>query len=145
MMVDPYSAGVTLGAPMKFDLLGRLRFDLLRDLVTFKITRFVPSVVDAAANDRQVEADRVNSVLEDGEINFNAGATWQLQPHLAIEGRLGVRGRDFEFKSDSPTAFDVGLIYSSTRMLDIGGRLGFADLNHTDESFGLWLLAAIRI
>ena len=84
-------------------------------------------------------------MLEDGEINFNAGATWQLQPNMALEGRFGVKGRDFEFQSDSPTAFDLGLIYSSTSMIDVGGRLGFADLNHTDESFGLWLLAAIRI
>jgi hypothetical protein len=145
MLVDPYSVGVVLGAPMKFTLLGRLRFDLLRDFLTFKVSRFAPSVVDAAFNERQVELDETNSVLPDGEIAANAAATWQLQPNMAIEARFGVRGRDFEFQSDSPTAFDVGLVYSSTNRIDIGGRMGFADLNHTDQSFGLWLLAALRI
>ncbi len=145
MLVDPFSMGVTVGAPMKFNPLPRLRFDLFRDLVTFKVSRFAPSVVDAAANDRQVQADEVNSVLEDGDIKLNAGATWQLQPQMAIEGRFGLRAPDFEFQSDSPTSLDVGLIYSSTNKVDIGGRFGFADLNHTDESFGLWLLAALRI
>jgi hypothetical protein len=145
MLVDPYAAGVTVGAPMKFTILGRLRFDLLRDLLTFKLSRFAPSVVDAAYNDRQVQADEVNSVIDNGEINVNVGATWQLQPIMALEARFGVKGRDFEFQSDSPTAFDLGLIYSSSNKIDIGGRLGFADLNDTDTSFGLWLLAALRI
>jgi len=145
ILVDPFSMGVTIGAPMKFTLLDRLRFDILRDMVTFKVNRFAPSVVDAAYNDRQAVADEANSVIDDGEINANAAATWQLQSHLAIEGRFGVKARDFEFASDSPTAFDLGLIYSSSNMVDIGGRMGFSDLNHTDESFGLWLLAALRI
>jgi len=145
MMFDPYSVGVTVGAPMKFTVLDRLRFDIFRDLVTFKVSRFAPSVVDAAGNDAQVVADETNSVLEDGEINANAAASWQLQPNMSIEGRFGVKARDFEFQSDSPTMFDLGLIYSSTNKVDIGGRFGFADLNHTDNTFGLWLLAAIRI
>ncbi|HKE20238.1 MAG TPA: hypothetical protein VKB80_35435, partial [Kofleriaceae bacterium] len=145
MMVDPFSAGITLGAPMKFTFIERLRFDLFRDFVTFKLSRFAPSVVDAAFDDRMVEADRTNSVIEDGEINFNAGATWQLQPQIAIEGRYGLRALDFELQTDSPMALDLGLIYSGSNKVDIGGRLGFADLNHTDRSFGLWLLAALRI
>lgn len=144
-MFDPTSVGVTVGAPMKFTVQGRLRFDLFRDLVTFKVNRFAPSVWDAAANDALVLADATNTVLPDGEINANAAASWQLQPHMSIEGRFGVKARDFEFQSDSPTLFDLGLIYSSTNKIDIGGRMGFADLNHTDSTFGLWLLAAVRI
>jgi hypothetical protein len=145
MLVDPFSLGVTVGAPMKFTFFERLRLDLLRDLVTFKVSRFAPSVVDAEFNDAQVEADETNSVIEDGRINLNAGATWQLQRQIALEGRLGVQAPDFEFQSDSPTALDVGLIYSGSNKVDVGGRLGFADLNNTDESFGIWLLAALRI
>jgi hypothetical protein len=145
MLVDPFSLGVTVGAPMKFTFFERLRFDLLRDLVTFKVSRFAPSVVDAELNDVQVEADETNSIIEDGRINLNAGATWQLQRQIALEGRFGVQAPDFEFQSDSPTALDVGLIYSGSNKVDVGGRIGFADLNHTDETFGVWLLAALRI
>jgi len=149
MLVDPYAVGVTVGAPIKAVVLGRLRFDLLRDFATFKLSRFAPSVVDAAENDRLVVADETNSVIEDGQLNLNAAATWQLQSNLAIEGRFGLKGRDFEFESDSPTALDVGLLYSSVysgaNQVDIGGRVGFADLNQTDETFGLWLVAALRI
>jgi hypothetical protein len=145
LMFDPTSAGVTIGAPMKFTVTDRLRFDLFRDLVTFKVSRFAPSVWDAAANEALVLADETNTIRPDGEINANAAASWQLQPHMSIEGRFGVKARDFEFQSDSPTLFDVGLIYSSSNMIDIGGRMGFSDLSHTDSTFGLWLLAAVRI
>ena len=145
MMVDPYSVGVTIGAPMTFTFIDRLRIDLLRDLVTFKLSRFAPSVTDAAFDDRQVELEKTNSQIDDGEFNVDAAASWQLQPNMSIEGRFGIKARDFKFRSDQPTAFDVGLIYSSTSKIDIGGRLGFADLNKSDESFGLWLLAALRI
>src|SRR6187431_1252380 len=103
MMFDPYSVGVTVGAPMKFTVTDRLRFDIFRDLLTFKISRFAPSVVDAAGNEALVLADQINSVVEDGEINANAAASWQLQPNMSIEGRFGVKGRDLEFQSDSPT------------------------------------------
>src|SRR6266545_938001 len=141
ILVDPFAMGVTLGAPMKFTFLDRLRFDIFRDFIAFKVSRFAPSVADAAFNDAQVQLDETNTALDDGEINLNAGATWQLRPDLAIEGRYGLKARDFEFRSDSPTLLDVGLIYSSTNKIDIGGRLGFADLNDADTTFGVWLLA----
>jgi hypothetical protein len=145
MLVDPFAAGVTIGAPMKFLLIDRLRVDLFRDFITFKVSRFAPSVSDAAFNDAQVATDEINGVLDDGEINLNAGVAWQWKPDLAVEGRYGLKARDFDFRSDSPMMFDVGLIYTSNRVVDIGGRLGFADLNDTDTSFGFWLLAALRI
>ena len=68
--------------------------------------------------------------------------------NMAIEGRVGVR-TFFDSSTDStdrdPLLFDLGLIYSSSNKIDVGGRLGWSDVNRADESFGLWVFGAFRI
>ena len=65
-----------------------------------------------------------------------------LQRDAALDGaaRLVARGADL------PQALQQAAYRaSSSNMIDIGGRMGFSDLSHTDSTFGLWLLAAVRI
>ncbi|HLU69091.1 MAG TPA: hypothetical protein VKZ63_22570 [Kofleriaceae bacterium] len=147
MWMDPFAIGVSLGAPVQFTFFDKLRIYGGNDLVAFKISRFLPAVDSAFANEALTLLDETGSdaAIPDGEINFNGGAVYQLQPNMAVDARLGIKWVDFESSSDSPTLFDLGLTYSTSNKIDVGGRLGFADLNNAGESFGIYLVAGYRI
>ena len=153
MLVDPFSFGVTLGAPLKFTLFHKLALLFGRDLLTFRIDRFAPSIDNAAQNQAYADLDATNTALPAGDVTLNFDAIWQQKPNLALSAHLGIRLTINSTSDVSGTGstdrdalpFDVGLTYSTSNKVDIGGRIGFADVNNADKSFGLSLLAALRI
>lgn len=147
-LVDPFAMAVTLGAPVRFTFGRKLAVVGGADLLTFKITRFIPSVENAALNDALVAADEVNTNLPEGELNLNGGVIYQHKPNIALDARIGLR-HAFESESDQTERdallFDVGVLYSTSNKVDVGARAGFLDLNNADSTFGISLLAALRI
>lgn len=153
MLVDPFSFGVTLGAPLKFTIIDKLALLFGRDLLTFRIDRFAPSIDNAALNQAYADLDATNTALPAGDVTLNFGAIWQQKPNLAFDVHLGIRSTINSTSDVSGTgstdrdaiALDAGLTYSTSNKVDVGGRIGFADLNNADRSFGLSLVAALRI
>lgn len=148
MLVDPYSVAVSFGPEMKFTLFDKLKLFGLRDLFTIRIHRLIPSVTSPAQTAIYVAADEVETDLPAGGMQVSGGAAYQFQENMAVEARVGVQ-TFFDSQTDAtdrdPLQFDLGLIYSTSNMIDIGGRLGWSDLNRADESFGLWAFGAFRI
>jgi hypothetical protein len=147
ILVDPFAAGVTLGAPIQFTFFDKLRLTAGRDLVTFRLSRFAPSAEDPSETEVLVVLDETgaDAAIPDGELNVNVGAAYQHRENLAIDARFGIRYIDFKSGSNDPTLFDVGVRYSTSNKVDVGGRIGFSDLNDAGGTFGLYLVAAYRI
>jgi len=146
MLADPYTVGVTIGAPMKFTFRDKLRFDLGRDLITFRTNRdYYPRLGNARATAAQVAADETNTILDQGEIKIAGGVTYQHSVKMAAELRFGVTLADFELTSDSPYLFEAAGTYAHTQNLDLGATLGFSDLGRAGDTFGVGLFARFRL
>jgi hypothetical protein len=148
LLVDPFAMGVTLGAPFQFTFFDRLRLYGGGDLLTLSVSRFAPQVDNAAHNAAFVALDETGTALPSGHLFISGGAIYQHQPHIAFDARVGVY-TVFKSLNDSsstdPLLFDVGATYSTSNKVDVGARIGFADLNDAGGSFGLHLLAALRL
>lgn len=144
LMIDPYAQGVTLGAPIKFAYLGRFSIEILRDLVSFKVNRFVPSVFNAAFNEGQVALDRTNTALPDGQLDLGITGIYQFSPAVAGDARWAYHLVDFETEG-APVELSAGLTYSTSNKLDVGARLGFFDLGHAGDTFMAQLGVAYRL
>ena len=148
MLVDPFSVAVSVGPHVQWTFFDKLLIFGGRDLFTFRINRLIPSVTSPYETSVFVALDETETDLPSGELNVNGGAAYQFQQNMAVEGRVGVR-TFFDSQTDStdrdPLLFDVGLIYSTSNMIDIGGRIGWSDVNRADETFGLYAFGAFRI
>ncbi len=143
-LLDPFSLGLTIGAPMKFRFGQRLAFTLGQDLLNFKIKRFVPIVGDPLANQALADQDAVNTELDDGELRLLGGVIYQYSPELALFGEIGILAQDFGL-TDAGVPLLVTVTYSSTYQLDLGARIGFRNLDNASENFGATLLVAYRM
>jgi hypothetical protein len=148
MLVDPYSVAVSVGAPMQWTFANKLLIFGGRDLLTFRIHRLIPSVTSPVETAAAVALDEVETDLPSGLLNVNGGVAYQFQENMAVESRIGVITK-FDSDTDSddrdPLLFDVGVIYSTSNMIDVGGRIGWSDVNEADNSFGLYAFGAFRI
>ena len=148
MLVDPYSVAVSIGPHMQWTFFDKLLIFGGRDLFTFRIHRLIPSVNSPVETAAYVADDGTETDLPAGAMNINGGVAYQFQENMAVESRVGVQ-TFFDSQTDStdrdPLLFDLGLIYSSSNMIDVGGRIGWSDVNRADESFGLYAFGAFRI
>ena len=145
ILADPFAVAVTLGAPMRFIFFEKLRLELGRDLITFRTNKFVPQIDNALATAALAADDDVGTALDDGAIRLIGTLIYQYTPKIAAELRTGVIMNDFSLKSDSPKPFELGVTYAYTRVIDLGGQIGVADLGDTGDTFGLSVFARFRI
>src|SRR5690606_32481947 len=134
VMVDPYSQGLMVGAPMKFAFLDQFSIEVLRDLVGFKLHRFLPRADSPIHNAGLAAQDEVNTILPDTELNLGGRAIYQFSPQLSGDARYNIHMPDFE-ATDAPHELTVGVSYSTSMHLDLAARLGFLDLGQADDSF----------
>jgi hypothetical protein len=148
MLVDPYSVAVSFGPEMQFTFFDKLRIFGLRDLFTIRIHRLIPSVTSPVDTATFVALDETETDLPAGGMNVSGGVDYQFQENAAVEARVGVQ-TFFDSQTDAtdrdPLLFDLGIIYSTSNMIDIGGRIGWSDVNRADETFGVWAFGAFRI
>lgn len=144
VFVDPFSLGVTVGAPMKFRFGDKLAFILGQDLISVKLVRFVAAVEDPLFNDGQVAADDVNTTLDAGELRFLGGVIYQYSPELAITAESGILAKDFS-NTDAGVPLLATLTYASSSKLDLGARVGFRNLDDATGTFGATILVAVRL
>lgn len=146
VLLDPFSLGVRLGAPMKFRF---EKFSLFagQDLIGIKIKRFIPEIEVAADNAGAIADDARNTEVHDADLRFLGGVIYQLKPHIALTGEAGL-----VVQIGAPAAQDNAALrmsgtvtYSKTNMLDFGGRLFVRDFNDFGGTAGLAIFAALRI
>lgn len=145
--LDPFAIGVTVGAPFKFTFFDKLSLVFGRDLVSFKLHNFVPDVGNAVINDNLEQLDRTgaDAAIPDSDLNLRLQVFWQHSENLAIDGRFGPRAPDFALDKDPPWLLDGGVTYSTSNMMDLGGRVGFQRLDEGFDSFLATVVAAFRI
>ncbi|MEM9489779.1 MAG: hypothetical protein AAGC55_11575 [Myxococcota bacterium] len=144
ILLDPFSMGLTLGAPLRFRFGERFALIGGHDLVHIALRRFVPAVGDPLFNEAQVAIDEVDTILDSGELRLLGGAIYQLKPNLALLAELGLLARDFAI-TDAGVPLLATLTYSVSNKFDLGARIGFRDLGDADETFGATLQLALRI
>ncbi len=143
ILLDPFAMGVTIGAPMQFDF-GKLRFALGHDLLSIKLAKFVPDVGNALATDALVAGHGSNTTMPDGDIRLLTRVSYQHKPNMAFGGESGVIASDFS-TNDMGVPLYFFLVYSASNKIDLGGRVGFSNLDEATKHAGLSLFAALRI
>lgn len=144
MLLDPLAFGFTLGAPMKWQPFEKLAFTFGRNLVNIKIKRFVPDVNNAVVDAGLVAQDDTNTTMPDGDIRMLFGLIYQQSPNLAIVGETGFIAPDFG-TTDAGYPLTLSLVYASTNKLDLGGRIGFSNLDAATDHFGVAIFCALRL
>ena len=144
ILLDPFAMGVTLGVPLKFQFGDRFALFGGRDLVSFKIAKFVPDVNNALANQGLIALHESNTTLPKGDIRVIGGFIYQLKPKMALSGEIGIIATDFG-TTDAPVVLRGTLTYSMSNKIDVGARAGFGDLGEATHSAGIALFAALRI
>ena len=143
ILLDPFALGITLGAPMQFNF-GKLRFALGHDLLSIKVEKFVPDVGNALATAGLVAAHSSNTTMPAGDIRVLARVSYQHKPNMAFGGESGLIASDFS-TDDAGVPLHFFMVYSSSNKIDLGGRVGFGNLDNAMDHLGVSLFAALRI
>lgn len=144
MYLEPFAASVTLGAPMKFRFGDRIAMVLAEDVIDVRLTEFVPSLSDEAANEAQAARIGTNTTTSKGNLRFGGAAFYQYKPDLAFMGRLAISFIDFK-SIDIGYFLKAGAQLTVRKNLDVAALLGFDDLEEADKTLGLTLSAQIRL
>ncbi len=141
--LDPFAMGIVLGAPFKYTMFDKFSIVGGRNLMSFKVHEFLPSVENATLNDALIAARDNNTIVPVWVVNATAGAIYQLDDKIALDALFGTRFDDTNAAATS--SLDLGILYAQSNKLDFGARLGVADLSSFTESLGLRLFLNFRI
>lgn len=152
--VNPVAVALTLGAPIKFTFGdGKWAIGGLDDIVSIKLHRFAPRFDSELANEISSIGQDNHTIQDNGSLHISAYGIYQLQPNLALIGRIGedsslgtsnnMAGASAQ-ESGSRTFIHAGLQYSPRWWADLGFSLGFDDLTQTG-SFDPNIYVALRI
>lgn len=144
MYMDPFAMGLTLGAPMKFRLGDKVALEGGRDFFKVKLAKFVPELESAAANEALVALENVGTTLPAGSLRFVGDVTYQKSAKLALLASFGLIANDFG-TTDAVWPLDLGVSFSPSRKLDLGGHLGMADLTDNVDTLYVSLFVGYRL
>ena len=144
ILLDPFAMGITIGAPMKFRFADKMAILFGQDLINIRLSRFVPFIDNPVANEAQVALDETGTTLDSGELRFLAAFIYQLEPNMAVMGEIGILARDFG-STDAGVPLSGRFIYSTSNKVDLGGRIGFGNLDDASGTFGATIFVALRI
>ena len=147
MYVDPFTIGMTLGAPVKFRFGKKFAIIGFEDVVGFKFLskKFLPTLDSERANEALADSLSSSTIASDGFIRIDFGAVYQLEPNLALTGRFGITYDDFSSRGDTGTSLRGQVQYSPKRRLDLVGLLGFDRLDDASRTFHLSGALQVRI
>ncbi len=144
MYMDPFSVGVTVGAPVKFTFADRFSVSGLGDLISFKAYNFLPTVRFERPNEVNANLVNTNSITPDGAMRFVAVGAFQWKPMTALIGTFGAEFADFS-NIDMQYPAKLGLQHTMGKKLDLAATVGWESLAVPVDSFGLTLTAQLRI
>jgi hypothetical protein len=145
IIVDPFNLALTVGAPMRWRLDDGVELFIGEDLLTIRITDFVPVVDDALHEAFNVAAAMTGSQVDDGDITIKGGVRYQASNQLALTAALGVVAKDFALENRPGWPLLVSAGYAATGSLDLGAHIGFMNLNEASETFSVRVGAALRL
>ena len=144
VLVDPFAIAISFGAPVQLHVGDTARLFVGRDLINFRLHRFVPEVDNPLATQALIDADSVNTDLSRGDIRIIGGAEVQLSAKTAVIGELGVIFNDFS-NTDPAVPLAVTLLHTPRRWFDVGIRTGFGNLDQAKNTFGASIVSALRL
>ncbi|MBK9032931.1 MAG: hypothetical protein IPL61_16935 [Myxococcales bacterium] len=146
MYVDPFTIGMTLGAPVKFRFGSKFAIVGFEEVVGFKFQKkkFLPTLDSERTNEGIVGGLATSTINSDGFIRLDFGAVYQLQPNLALTGRFGINFDDFSTRGDTGSSLRVQAQYTPKRRIDLIGLMGFDRLDDGD-TFHLTGALQVRI
>jgi hypothetical protein len=146
MYVDPFTIGVTLGAPMKFRFGEHLAIVGFEDVLGFKFLKkkFLPNLDSERDNEGLAESLTTGTINSDGFIRLNVGAVYQAKPNLALTGRFGVTLDDFSDR-DTASSLTGQAQWTPRKRIDLIGLIGFDRLDLASNTFHLSGAIAVRI
>jgi len=148
ILVDPFAMALTIGAPLRFRIMNKVALEIGGDLVSFKLSNFIPDVSNSIYNSAQVAADMTGTDLPSAEIRVIGGVIYQHTDKLALTARIGfIDQRGVPGLGDQPVPLYLGAMLTNPMKagMDYGVRVGFADLGDAGNTLGLSLFAALRI
>ncbi len=152
--VNPTAFGLQLGVPIKFTFGDKFAIGGLDDLLTLRLSKFVPTFYQEVYNAQAAQHDTTNTQQSNGHLRFSFYGEYQQSEKLAFIGRIGLDsdlgatsgggGAGTNSAAGTATFIRAGLQYSPRRSFDIGGSIGWDDLT-TLGTFGPQLFLALRI
>ncbi len=152
--VNPTAFGLQLGVPMKFTFGDKFAVGGLDDLLTLRLSKFVPSFYQELYNAQAAHNETTGTQQSNGHLRFSFYGEYQQSTKLALLGRVGIDsdlgaasgggGAGTNSAAGTATFIRAGLQYSPRHWFDIGGSLGWDSLA-TLGTFGPQLTLALRI
>ncbi len=143
MYLDPFALGLVLGAPMKFTFFDSFSLVVGRDLISFRLSEFLPSIDNASQNDANIAKRAINETVPLWVGNLTGGAIYQMSDKLALDVNLGTT---FDDTIDAARVLmNAGMLFASSHKLDFGARVGASDLSQFSQSLELRLVLNLRI
>lgn len=140
---DAFALGVNLSVPFRVNLGSRWALYGGQDLLQLRIVKFPVDPANPGYNLGQVAMSAGGATPDRGNLSLNFGGMHQFKPNLAVYATMGVHYIDFE-DTGAPVSFFGGATWSKHNRFDIGGRVGFFDLD-TGDSFSLSVYGAYRL
>ncbi|MBL8621980.1 MAG: hypothetical protein JNK64_11770 [Myxococcales bacterium] len=147
MYVDPFTIGMTLGAPVKFRFGKKFAIVGFEDVVGFKFLKkkFLPTLEGERPNEFDAATLDTGTIKSDGFIRLDFGAVYQYKPNVALTGRFGINFDDFSQRGDTGSSLRLQVQYSPKRKIDLLGLMGFDRLDDAADTFHLAGALAVRI
>jgi len=140
---DAFGMGFNLSIPFRVNLGSRWAIFGGQDLLQVRIVKMPVDPANPGANLAIVAASAGGGEEPRGNLAINVGGMFQFKPNVAIYATMGFRYLDFE-DTGAPVSLFGGATWSRHNRLDLGGRLGFLDMDNSD-SFSLSVYAAYRL
>ncbi len=146
--ISPLAMSLTLGAPIKFVFTDKFALGGLDDLLTFRLSRFVPSFYQEYLNAQGKANDLSHTTASRGVLRVSVFGLYQQSPKTVLIGRAGLNANDFGSGTTNigevQTFLRFGFQYTPRRYFDIGASIGFDDMAHPG-TFGPAGYLALRI
>ena len=151
--VNPVAISLAVGVPMKFTFGDKFAIGGLDDLLNITLDRFAPSFYQEVYNAQGALNDTNGTEQSRGHLRISAYGIYQYKPNVALIGRIGIDNNLGYGNGGGPGTGELSasepfiraqLDFSPKKFIDIGGSLGFDDLNYLG-SFGPSLYLAVRI
>ena len=152
--VNPVALSLSIGVPMKFTFGDKFAIGGLDDLLNITLDRFAPSFYQEVDNAIGAYNDTNHTEQSSGHLRISAYGLYQYRKNVALIGRLGI-DNNLGYSSASGGAgtgelsatepfIRAQIDWSPRKFIDLGGSLGFDDLNYLG-SFGPSIYLAVRI
>ncbi len=142
--LDPFAVGLVLGAPMRFTFFDTFAILVGEDLVSIKLSKFLPSIDNASQNAGSIANLDDNTITARWIGTPTVRGIYQWSEKVGLDAQFGFQFTD---RNDDATTtlLNVGVLKVHNQDLDFGARIGARSLSEFVDTFGLSIFANYRI